>query len=89
MVLHRCGNRRCCNPEHLYDGTSQQNRRDAEAHGTAPVGSRHGQSKLTEHKVLAIRQDNRMHKDIANDYGVSRPCITNIKSGKTWGWLQP
>jgi hypothetical protein len=89
MVLHRCGNRRCCNPEHLYDGTSKDNRRDAEIHGTAPVGSRHGQSKLSECQVLAIRCDNRMRKEIAKDYGVSPTCITHIKSGATWSWLQP
>lgn len=87
MVLHKCGNRRCCNPNHLYDGTSQQNRRDAESHGMAPVGSRHGQSKLTEGQVLAIRNDNRQRKVIAAEYGVSPTAITNIKRRKTWAWL--
>jgi hypothetical protein len=87
MVLHKCGNRRCCNPDHLYDGTSTQNRRDAEMHGTAPIGSRHGQSKLSEAQVLAIRKDERMHKLIAAEYGVSRTAITHIKLRSTWGWL--
>ena len=87
MVLHRCGNRRCCNPDHLYDGTHNDNRRDAEQHGTAPLGSRHGQSKLTEKQVLAIRRDTRMRKEIAADYGVSPAAITHIRRGSTWGWL--
>lgn len=27
-VLHRCDNRACCNPKHLYLGTKKDNRRD-------------------------------------------------------------
>ena len=88
MILHKCGNRKCCNPNHLYNGTSQQNRRDAEVHGTAPLGSRHGQSKLTEAQVLAIRADSRLHRIIASEYGVSRPTVSTIKSAKAWAWLQ-
>jgi hypothetical protein len=87
LVLHQCGNRRCCNPAHLYDGTRQQNRRDSERHGTAPVGSRHGQSKLTEDQVLAIRSDSRMRKIVAAEYGVSPTCVTHIRGRATWGWL--
>ena len=89
MVLHRCGNRRCCNPGHLYDGNHIDNRRDSESHGTAPLGSRHGQAKLTEAQVLAIKQDNRQRKIVAKEYGVSPTCITHIRQGSTWGWLQP
>jgi hypothetical protein len=87
LVLHKCGNRKCCNPDHLYDGTYQDNRRDSEEHGTAPLGSKHGQSKLTEKQVLAIRHDLRPHKVIANEHGVARTTITKIKLGETWGWL--
>jgi hypothetical protein len=87
LVLHRCGNRKCCNPDHLYDGTYTDNRRDSEAHGTAPIGSRHGQAKLTENQVLEIRRDKRKRKEIAAAYGISPTSVTYIKQGATWGWL--
>lgn len=87
MVLHKCGNRKCCNPDHLYDGTSQQNRKDAELHGTAPIGSRHGQAKLTEEQVIAIRKDKRQRKVIAKEYKVSPTAITHIRQKNTWQWL--
>ena len=35
MVLHKCNNRRCINPDHLYLGTAKENHRDAVAAGTA------------------------------------------------------
>lgn len=88
-VLHRCGRRCCCNPDHLYLGTQKQNMSDMIAHGTVAIGSRHGQAKLTESDVLAIRRDERMRKDIASDYGVSPTAIHHIKTGSTWSWLQP
>ena len=48
---------------------------------------RHGREKLTTAQVLAIRTDPRMHKDIAPDYGISRPAVTMIKNRKTWAHL--
>ncbi len=34
LVLHKCNNKKCCNPDHLYDGTYKENTRDAIRAGT-------------------------------------------------------
>jgi len=39
-VLHKCGNRGCVNPDHLYVGDAKQNMRDALDHGTLPNASK-------------------------------------------------
>ena len=33
-ILHKCNNRKCVNPEHLYEGTPKQNFDDMERAGT-------------------------------------------------------
>lgn len=37
-VLHKCDNRACCNPEHLFIGTQQDNMHDMHSKGRGPRG---------------------------------------------------
>lgn len=34
QINHKCGNRLCCNPRHLYAGSAKENSQDAVRHGT-------------------------------------------------------
>lgn len=40
MVLHKCDNTACCNPDHLYEGTHQDNMRDVRERGKGRGPSR-------------------------------------------------
>lgn len=86
IVCHRCDNRRCINPDHLFIGTTQDNVDDKMAKGRfRPCrGERSGTSKLTESEIMAIRLDNRPQSTIAADYGISQSNVSIIKQGKTW-----
>lgn len=84
-ILHKCGNRACYNPEHLYEGNHKQNIRDTINHyGMFPGGQR----KLTEEDVtwaLVFLRDGRLtHQQIADCLGVSRPVISAINTNRTW-----
>jgi len=96
VICHKCNNRRCCNPDHLYVGTHQTNAADRKAHGTAKklplhVGSKQWNSRLTESQVLEIKQRLRSGEippQIAPSYGVSIAAIYRIRDGSNWGWLR-
>jgi hypothetical protein len=85
-VLHRCDNRRCINPGHLFLGSSSDNLKDCYQKGRRADtnGERNPFSKLTNSQVSAILRDDRTQKAIAADYGVARSTIGEIKRGRAW-----
>lgn len=89
-VLHRCNNRKCCNPNHLYLGTSAENMAD-KARANSGKGERHGLSKLTDMDVVAIRgmykSGDYLQKEIATIFGVSSVAISCVCRRKTWAHI--
>jgi hypothetical protein len=88
-ILHKCDNRKCVNPDHLFLGTPRDNERDKIAKGRKPIfnGEETSNNKLTTSQVLAIRSDFRTQDKIALAYGIAQSQVSRIKSGKRWGHL--
>jgi hypothetical protein len=86
-VLHTCDNRVCVNPEHLFIGDQPANMADKVQKGRQDRGEDHGRSKLKAVQILAIREDGRLHADIAAEYGVSFVTISDIKRRRSWAHL--
>lgn len=84
-VLHRCGNRLCCRPAHLYIGDDKMNAADRERHGRTArhVGEENGMSKLTEAAVRDIRSGGDP-KVLAQRYGVGVSHIYRIRRRERW-----
>lgn len=87
-VLHKCDNRACCNPAHLFLGTQLDNiadrhRKGRDAHVSRPGMSNH-RARLTDDAVRQIRAENRPLKFIAKDHGVSTALVSLIRSRKRW-----
>ena len=88
-VLHRCDNRKCVNPEHLFLGTREDNIRDmiAKDRSINLSGSSHGMSKLTEDQVRYIKTkllSQQSLSSLSREFGVSVQTIYAIHHGKTW-----
>ncbi len=91
QILHRCDNRACVNPDHLFLGTQRDNMRDMVAKGRqgdkARQGTANGRSKLSPEDVAEIRKKHASGVSIsaiAREYGVSRPNIRFIVTRVTW-----
>lgn len=90
-VLHRCDNRRCVRPGHLFLGTHQDNMDDRGAKGRSRggsnPGSRHPASKLTELDVLSIRSRvyaGETQRSVSAAFGISNQHISDIIARKVW-----
>ncbi len=55
QINHRCDNRKCVNPAHLYAGTALQNSQDARERGRLATGDKH---RSRTHPESIMRGDN-------------------------------
>ena len=81
---HNDGNPQNNHLSNLRWDTAKNNHADKVRHGTTNRGENCGTAKLTGIQVDAIRQDTRLHRLIALDYGVRANTISRIKSGVRW-----
>ena len=82
FLCHKCGNRLCCNPLHLYEGNHLLNARDKSAHGGCKIKPEDIPN------IFALYAQGRSQREIAAFYKVSPPTIHRILKGKTWSHLQ-
>jgi hypothetical protein len=93
VVTYRCGNNLCVNPEHLQLMTKsalhqrvsrQQVHKINMANRIRIAEARRANAKLTPEQVQAIRDDPRLQREIAKDYGITQPTVSSIKRGEIW-----
>lgn len=80
-VCHRCDNRSCVNPDHLFIGTRLDNMRDAAKKGRVKFGESHWNSKLSSVQVSQIidqYKDGKTQQYLANLFGVGQMQISRI-----------
>ena len=86
-VLHRCDNRLCVNPDHLFLGDQASNMLDKVAKRRQNRGETHGRHKLKEHDAAFIRSSVLRGVDLARQFNVSQATIRDIRSGRSWAHL--
>jgi len=84
FVLHKCDNRECSNPEHLFLGTQKDNMRDAASKGRIPE-----RGKFNSEQVLEIRKEMKGGKknwtEVGRKYGVRPKTIKALVRKVTYG----
>ena len=86
-ALHRCHNRACINPDHLYPGSPADSGAAMAEADRSLYGERHPQHKLTEDEVKDIHDLRRagfLYREIAHYYGVSDTLCRYIVTGRCW-----
>jgi len=88
--LHKCDNPPCCNPEHIYAGTHQNNVDDKVRKGRQIKERQCWKTKLdlqdsVEIKVI-LSSGLVSQTKIGEMYGVSQFAISQIALGKSWAW---
>jgi hypothetical protein len=87
-VLHSCDNPPCCNPRHLFLGTTQDNRLDQKLKGRVPSGTRHCRARFTQEQVDAIRAryaaGGTSQHALAREYGVAVMIINRLVRGLSY-----
>jgi len=87
-VLHKCDNRKCVRPLHLYLGTAAENSRDVVARGRKVP-----RTKLTADEVKEIRvrlaAEDETQRQIAHDFNVDPSLISRINNQEYWHPSRP
>jgi hypothetical protein len=88
-ILHRCDNRLCVNPAHLFLGDAQANVDDMVKKGrnAPPKGESHYQSKLNKEQVLSIRArviNGESQRELSREFGVDFSTISKVVRRETW-----
>lgn len=84
LVLHKCDNSICSNPDHLFLGTQSDNMRDK------ILKKRHYNQKLTVDDVLKIRQlleSNIKVNHLAQQFNVTPMTIRDVKFRRSWNYI--
>ena len=85
IICHRCDNPKCVNPNHLFQGSNQDNMTDMVNKNRSLKGEKHHKAKLTLPQVLEIRsRENEPRVKLAKEFGVSDCTIRDIIKRRSW-----
>lgn len=92
LVLHKCDNPICVNPEHLFLGTDSDNAKDKQVKGRCheTKGIKNANAKLSVDDILKIRELATLgisYSEIGRRFGISHNQASAIHKRKSWSHI--
>jgi hypothetical protein len=87
FVCHRCDNRKCVNPKHLFIGTPKMNINDAILKGRFSMGESHYSTKLKIRDITAMRllkKNGYPSHWISKLWNIGDTTVRKILKNETW-----
>lgn len=91
ILIHKCGDPKCINIDHLAVVDKKDN--IAAMKAAQPTerpdikGEKNLQAKLTEEEAKIIKYSSESNRSLAKRYNISSTTVFNIKNGKQWSYL--
>jgi hypothetical protein len=84
LILHKCDNRKCCNPNHLYCGTQADNILDMCHRCPNPPG--YMRAILSKEDIIAIRslKGRLSSRKTGKKFSIGATTVLNIWNSKVW-----
>ena len=87
-VCHRCDNRLCCRPDHLFLGSHADNNADMQRKGRGNSFGRQTLSTDQVHQILVRHQAGETGVALARRFGVGTSQISRIVNRQAWRHLE-
>lgn len=88
LVCHRCDERNCCNPAHLFLGTQLDNLRDASAKGRLNIPRKRNRDAKPE-AIARYLAGGVTQQELADEYGVNKLTICRWLKGLKQPYARP
>lgn len=91
FVCHKCDNRKCVNPKHLFVGTCADNHKDMVKKGRMARGKELPQTKLSKNDIFTIRNSyskgKTIQRELALRFSVGQDHISRIINKLAWSYI--
>lgn len=89
-VFHKCDNRICIRPSHLFIGTARDNVADRDRKGRQAIGKRNARTKLMPTQIRQIRElfvKGVSYSALGRKFSVDAKTIWCVINGKSWKYV--